>query len=189
MEDDPFVQNYNALWTLAEDSSRLTDLVFPGNRIKFNQSQSLSSGPNRHPIKNEISQADTPELMLTSTGFEANIHNTSSSSRTTRRYEWIISTGDMVIVDKLLPVEWALFAAMMNWKNTVCDLTWMGVKFNKRMDILSVDNGLTDPTRNRGIQGWSALWRCEIEMHFPTNLVIADANPIGFDEGFDGGFG
>lgn len=172
MEDDPFVQTYNALWDLAENSQQLTDLVKPANRIKFNQ----SGPPNRHPIKTQVSQADLPELVLVSTGLEASMHSTSSSSSCIRRFEWIISTGDMVIVDKLLPVEWAIFAAMAAWKTTVSVLTWNGLSFNKRMDITSVDNGLTDPSRNRGVQGWSALWRCEIEMHFATRDLITAAD-------------
>lgn len=165
---------YDSLWALAEGSSLLTSLVKPGNRIKFNQN---SPRVRRDPIKREISTSDLPELILVSTGMSANLHQTSTSSSCTRNYEWIIATGDLIIVNTLLPVEWALFAAMANWKTIISSLQWNGHSFVKRANMTSVDNGLTDPERNRGIRGWSALWRCEVEMHFSTQEVIDAGNP------------
>lgn len=159
---DPFSQVYNALWSLAEGSDRLTEMVRLGNRIKFNQTDYSN------PLKNEVGEADLPELVLVSTGSSGNIHQTSCSSMFTRTYEWIIATGDASVINVLLPLEFILFAAMTNWQSVLGPLTWQGLSFVKRANLLNINNGLTDSERNRGIVGWSAIWGIEVEMHFET---------------------
>lgn len=169
VEQNPFAKAYDALWALAEESALLTSLVRAGNRVKFNHTRPF------HPVKQEVSEADLPELALASATSSANLHNTSSSSMIVRQYTWLLSTGDMSITNKLMPVEWALFAAMTNWKLVLGALTWNGEHFVKRANVVSIDNGFADPERNRGITGWSAAWTCEVEMHFAT----ADLQAVG----------
>lgn len=168
--DNPFIMTYNALWALAEASSRLTDLVKLKNRIKFNFTGQSS------PIKDEISNADVPELVLISSGSTGNLRNTSSSSMISRKYEWVLSTGDMSVVNKVLPVEWALFCAMTDYSRVLGALRWPADAsdgFAKVTRLMDVDTGMTDADRNRGIQGWSSVWGIEVEMHFRTSDLIA----------------
>lgn len=160
---NPFSLAYDALWELAENSERLTSLVRLKNRIKFNHTGQSS------PIKDEVSNTDLPELVLVSTASSGNLHETSNTSRITRQYEWIIATGDTRVQASLLEVEWALFAAMVNWPAVLGALRWPDDAvdgFCKRTNILGINSGLTDPERNRGIIGWSSIWAIEVEMHF-----------------------
>lgn len=171
MPDNPFVQVYDALWSLAEASSELTSKVRVGNRVKFNHTGYDS------PIKDEVSDADLPELVLVSTGSGGNLLQTSSTSMITRQYEWLLATGDMSVVNRLLPVEWALYAAMADWPSVLGALRWPSDDtvegFVKRAQLLSVNSGLTDSERNRGIVGWSSSWAIEVEMHFRTSDLRA----------------
>lgn len=164
---NPFVDVYNALWNLAEDSTPLTTLVKPSNRIKYNQSVPYD------PTKDEVSEADLPELLLVSTGSSGNLRQSSSTSSIIRQYEWLIATGDTSLVNKLLRVEWALFCAMSDWPTVLNALTFQGSTFCKRTQLVSVNSGLTDPERNRGINGWSSIWALEVEMHFKTTDLHA----------------
>lgn len=151
---------YGALWDLAETSVPLTSLVAIGNRVRFDSTKNVD------PIKREITQSDLPELMLVATGGSGNLMETSSSSRFNRTYDWLLATGDLSMTQKLLPVEFALWCALHEWKSVVTALTWNGQPFVKRVSLNSVNNGFTDPERNRGIRGWSAIWSCEVETHF-----------------------
>lgn len=161
------MQAYNALWALAEESTLLTSLVKPGNRVKFNR-QTRSS-----PVKDEVSDSDLPELTLVVTQLSGKLRNTSSTSMALVQYEWLIATGDPSVVRNVLPVMWAIFAAMAPWPSTAFALTWREKTFVKRLDMLEANLGLTDPDRNRGIDGWSAIWSSEVEMHFATTDVIS----------------
>lgn len=173
LDGNPFILVYDALWTLAENSAQLTSLVKLKNRIKFNHTGQSN------PIKDEISSGDLPELVLVTTSSGANLHETSNSSRITRQYEWIISTGDTRVQGGLLEVEWALFSAMSLWYPTLTALRWPDGAidgFVKRSNILGINSGLTDPDRNRGIVGWSSIWGIEVQMHFRTaDLALVGA--------------
>lgn len=158
---------YDALWELAEQSAELTALVRPKNRIKLNHTGQSS------PFKEQILAADLPELVLVSTGTSANMQDTSSTSRITRQYEWLLATGDSSVVNRLLPVEWALFCAMCDWPAVLNPMTWNGRKFVTRTQFVSVNSGLTDGERNRNLFGWSSVWALEVEMHFCTSELVA----------------
>jgi len=164
---NPFDLVFNALWTLAEQSDALTSLVKTGNRIKFNTS-------NRDPIKPVVADADVPELILSSEGSSTlNLHSSSCGSMIVKRYTWLLSTGDMRINHHLNPVTWALLCAMADWQSVLGPLQWEDELFCKRFNLIDTSEGQSDPERNRGLRGWSALWRCEVEMHFTTSKLIA----------------
>lgn len=144
----------------------LDNIVRVGNRIKFN------SPTDRDPIKQNVADADLPELILRPAGTPtSNICNTSSTSMLVQRWEWIVSTGDMRANYRLLPVKWAIFAAMVNWQTELCALQWpidSGRTFVKRANTLAAIEGESDRQNNRGVGGWSCVWACEVEMHIKT---------------------
>lgn len=165
---NPFDLVFDQLWNLAEASAPLDALVRERNRIKFNKTG------DRDPLKQTVAVADLPELVLGTNGASAiNMHATSCSSMITRRYTWLLSTGDYRVNEILNPVEWAIFCAMTNWKASLGSLTWNSKSFVKRMNFVDVSEGQSDPQLNRGIKGWSALWGCEVEMHFTTSELQA----------------
>jgi hypothetical protein len=169
-EMDPFSQAYEALRRLAIESARLRSLVRVGNQIFFN-SQSWSP-----PDKPEVSDADLPELALMVTTLEGRIRQTSSGSMAKLGFDWILSTGDPNVQRAILPVMFAVYAAMTPWVTSITPeanpFMWKDASFIKRVDLVQANVGLADPDRNRGIRGWSSVWACEIEMYFQTSSVI-----------------
>lgn len=159
---------YNGIWSMVEQSAALTELVRPGNFIKWNDPSFA------WPDKDEISDADLPELGLAVTQMLGKLRATSSGSSVVARYEWLLATGDPSVVRVMLPVMWAVFAALVDWPVTALELEWpvgSGQSFVKRVDLLEANCGLAEPARNRGIRGWSSIWACEVEMWFATRDV------------------
>lgn len=164
---DPFSLVFNALWELAEGSSVLTSLVKPGNRPHLDDDRYTAG------VKNEVNTADLPELILLPVSANGNIRNTSSSTMITRQYTWVISTGDSRPNFRLHPVEFALYAEMANWPLVINALLWNGYKFATMTNVVNAEQGESDPERNRGIKGWSALWTIEVRMDFRTADLLA----------------
>ena len=82
---DPFTLVYDALWELLDSSARLRELVKAGNRINLNRYD------DRHPIKEEVSSADLPELIIIPvSGGETK--QTSGARILVQRYRIILST-------------------------------------------------------------------------------------------------
>lgn len=166
---NPFELIYDRLWTLALTSNTISSLVKVGNRIRFDDND------NRDPLKGTVATADLPELSLLTEGqASANIHKTTCHVNVIRRYAFVIATGDMRLTEHLHKLEWGLFCALTNWKDTLFQLKWNDKLFVKRLDALDALHGTTDSLQNKGIKGWSAVWRCEVECYFPKELLIAD---------------
>lgn len=161
---NPFTMVYDTLWEMVDTHPSLRVLMKEGNRIKFNT-------PSREPLKDAVAVADLPELILTSDGLSAALYNTTSTSKVVRSYSWLLSTGDFRVNELLYQVEWYIFCAMLSWKEKLCALKWHDESFVKRADVTSVTNGQSNPELNRGIKGWSAIWKCEVEMHFRTSFL------------------
>lgn len=165
MDDNPFSLLFNALWDLAESPSMET-LVKPGNRIKFNLETT------RDPQKTEVMDADLPELVLMVESASGNIHANSNQSSLEREYAFWLSTGDFRTNYRLHPVEWALYCAMADWKSVLGALTWRDKKFVKKLDFVGGTTGISNQQLNRGITGWSSIWRCRITMYFETSDLM-----------------
>lgn len=172
-EMDPFSQCYFALAKLANESERLKSFVRPGNRIFWN-GQAWTP-----PDKPEVSDADLPELAFNVTTLEGKIRGTSSGSSAKLGFDWVVATGDVNVQRGILPVMFAVYAAMTPWVTSltpeVQPFTWRGKSFIKRVDLVQANVGLTDPERNRGIRGWSSVWAAEVEMYFQTSDIVTAA--------------
>lgn len=164
---DPFTMVYSALWDCLLAQKDFARLVPVGNRIRFDNDSAAD------PIKLQIAVADTPEIMLISQNIEANLYDTSSSSKITRQYSWQISTGDFRASMLLYPVEWTIFVGMLAWKDKLAALKYCGKSFCKNANIVTGVNGYSDPNANRGIVGWSALWTCQVDLYFDTDDLRA----------------
>lgn len=168
---NPLQLVYSALRTLPEGHPRFRELVRVGNRIGFDDQD------DRDPLKSVVADADLPEAVLEVQTAMVKMHSTSSTSSMTQQFAWLISTGDQRVTDRLLEVEWTIFVGMLDWQRVLGALRWHGKSFCKRTDIVSCSAGLSDPARNRGIKGWSAIWRCEVEMHFATKDLLEELVP------------
>jgi hypothetical protein len=164
---DPFSLVYSALWDLALASDRLLELVKPGNRLRFDQTT-------RDPFKDQIQDADMPELSLFPLGTASmNLHSTSCSSQIKRAFAWMLATGDVRVSYRSLPVQWALMCAMSNYKSVLTPLEWQGQRFVKKVEVVQVTETLLDTTQNRNIRGWSSIMNVEIDFIFSTTAMIA----------------
>lgn len=173
MTPNPFTLVYDALWTLILRNPNFVNDVKEGNCIKFN------SATDRAPKKDTVAAGDLPEVLLVPEAGTANHYNTSSTSAASRQYAWMIQTGDWRANEYIHQVEWHIFAAMTGWTQTLGALTWQGDHFVKRASVVGVTVGQSDPQRNRGIEGWSAIWRCQVDMVFKTSDLINILTPPG----------
>lgn len=167
---NPFNLVHNKLWDMIERVPDVDDIVAKGNRIKYNSTVS------RDIEKQRIQAADVPELSLVTEGGPVRMQNTSSTTMITRRWTWVIATGDKRLNEFLFPVEWMLIGALLNWKSELTALEWDSQRFVHRCDVLDTLEGMTAQDRNRNMVGWSSLWRCEVEMHFKTSDIITTLN-------------
>lgn len=161
---NPFKLVYDGLWDLAWSWQNLCDLVKPSNRITF-------AGDDRDPIKPEIAAADLPELRLVPIGGAQQIHRSSSSSYWKARYEWQVSTGDYRTNEHLWPVQWELYRALSGWLTPLRAIKWPKSNpksFVTLMNLTSSTEGVSDQDLRRGIDGWSSVMTCEVDMHFAT---------------------
>ena len=157
---NPFSIAYNGLWQLAEDDMGLRALVRSENRIKFDSF---------NPIKQNIADADVPELILVPAGGDPNLINTSDTTKIVKRYNWLLSTGSNQ-QGQFFDIEWALTRAMLRWPDLT--LLWKNKSFVKSVKIVSITEGLSDAERNRGINGWSGILSMSLEMHFSTLEIV-----------------
>lgn len=160
-EKDPLSQVYDALWDLLEVHVPLTSLVKAGNRVKF-------SGTSRDPEKERVSTADLPEIRIIPLGGTPHIQRTSNGSSWVKRFAVILATGDKRVDVSLFPVEWEIYRAMAQWADTLTALTWNDKPYIKLARPVSATEGISDRDLQRGVEGWTAVWQCEVELWFTT---------------------
>jgi|CXWL01.1.fsa_nt_gi hypothetical protein len=163
--DNPFQLIYNELWTMMEEDERFT--IKEGNKIKFNANK-------REPLKTQHTTSDYPEVALFPESGVGNISSTSSTSNVTKRYTWVISTGDYRY-DEISDIEFALYAGLTSWLYRMKPLLWKGVEFVKRINIVATDLEFIDRTiaraRTQGIQGLISIFSIEVECHFANEIL------------------
>lgn len=166
--NNPFNMVLSALWAMLLAHPAFARDVKQGNRIRFD------NPANRDPLKGAVQASDLPEVCIGMTSGNANIMETSSTSRCTRVYTIMVSTGDYRYTDALSlgNIEWYVFAALCGWKKTLGSLLWKDKNFVKRANVVGINLGLSDPEKNRNIKGWSAVWSVEVEMHLQTEDLL-----------------
>lgn len=165
--ENPFTLTYTGIAKLLLSNQHLTRLVETGNLIRFDK------GRVNDPLKPLVDAADLPELILISDGMEMNLHSTSSTSEVVKMYSLLVATGSKRINELLNQVQWEVTVALSNWKNVLSPLQWRDKAFIKLVNVRSVTEGLSDPERNRGIEGWSSIWRVEVKMIFTTSDLLS----------------
>lgn len=163
---NPFSIVFTALWDLLLSHPAFSRDVANGNLIRFD------STTDRNPKKETLSTADLPQVTLIGETLTANLQNTSSTSMTTRRYSWLVQTGDYRYTEFLARVEWYIFAAMTNWKTRLAALQWKDQAFVKRVNIIQAMSGLNQAQDRQNMAGWAAVWTLEVEMHFRTQDLL-----------------
>lgn len=157
MASNPLEIIHDAAWTAAVADTELATLVKPGNRIKFDE---------RSSTKTQIQDGDLPELILIPRSGVGNFTQTSSNVGFDITYDWLISTGDYRVNYRVYPVTWSLFRAMAAFQVTAPALAYKTRKFVTGISFQNVNIGESDPERNRGIKGFSAVFTFVIKMSF-----------------------
>jgi hypothetical protein len=83
---DPFTQVYNALWDLLTADAGFTALVKQNNRISL-------QGDNADPVRTNVQDNDTPEVIIRPTGGPANLTKTNTSAEIIEEYEVMVATA------------------------------------------------------------------------------------------------
>ena len=156
---DPFTRVYNALWDVLEKHKGLTDLVKIGNRIKFTE-----EGFGLRPEKENVMDADFPELFLIPTNSQIVLFATSSSTEAIQEFELRFTTGDQRVDRLHFPLKWQVMIALSKCER-------LNLPFVKRLGIESFTETTDDPEANRGIKGWSARIVISVEMYFGHTVL------------------
>lgn len=139
---DPFTQAYNAIWTFLVAVDSLKDRVKKGNRITFaNQAKPT-------PIKEQIIDADVPELTLMPGNGEYHLFNTSTSHEIMQAYDLVAVTGDQRVTEDFFPIQWEVFKALAAAGDK------LGLSFVTSVRINTVTGALEEEERNRDMEGW-----------------------------------
>jgi len=156
---DPFTAVYNALWTLIERNQVLSRYIPIGNRISYREEQEP---------KNEITNADTPELAIVVGGGGFSNQNSSTNHSVYKEYILALTTGDLRLNSSLNPIQWELFRSITDWSCVLCALEWCDCRFVTRCQIVSEESGMVMHELSRSIPGWSSLLTIRVDMVFNT---------------------
>lgn len=167
-DNNPFNLVSASLWELL-NNDRLNELVRPGNKMKWAA---------RDEYKKNVITADLPELTVSDSIVSMNLMETSTSTRVTKLYQVLVSVGDFRL-SVLNDIEWAVLCSLLHWCDRLTPLQYAGKSFVKRVGLPSGRSGITFKEQNRGIEGWSTVWSCEVEMHFKTGDLRSEVTYVG----------
>lgn len=170
MSGNPFSMIHDAIWELLERRTEFSDLVRHGNRIKY------TSDTNRDPEKREVASADVPEVRILPTAWQPHLQRTSNSSTGWIEFSIQLASGDWRANKFILPVMWAVWRAMSNWKSVIGNKTWNNEGFVIHLRPNDAAVGVSDINLDRGINGWSTIWSCRVELVFATADLQQEAS-------------
>ena len=119
------------------------------------------------------SETDLPELRLEPVLMPCNANFASNAVALDYTLRVVINTGDQRVNAKLLPIVFALFAAIVSaiHSSDLLTIEWQGYQFIKNFTFSNIAAGLSDPVENRGIAGWSVICDLTLHMIFPSTLL------------------
>jgi hypothetical protein len=170
--NNPFTMVLTGLWDCLLAHPSFVRDVADKNMIRFD---SLTE---RDPLKGgTVLVADMPQVTITPESFQANLQETSSTTRISPLYNIGIVTGDLRY-PYLGNVQWLVTIALLAWKTRIAELTWKGARFVKVVRLQAGGSGLTGSdaanTQNKNLFGWSSVMRVEVEMHFRTSDLLLE---------------
>lgn len=172
---DPYTQVYNLLCNYLRGSAAVRKIV---NREK--NIVALSEGHGQDQIRDNLKDADLPEIVIKSSNVAGNLNIASNSAEVLRSYRLFISTSTGKITETIFPLEWAITCALsvFSFEADLKTLVWNGARFVKAVKFDGADSGESEPSVNRGIQGWAAVWRMTVHMSF-SHHGMKDFNSTG----------
>ncbi len=127
----------------------------------------LTATDSSRPIRDNVQDADTPELLLAPVSTTYGVGFTSTGTMMTRRFAIRLTTAQQIVHEKLFPVQWALFAAMSRIHRTNNKL---GLAFVQKLTLVDDRTALTDlDGAQRGTKGWVSLITIDVAMQFTND--------------------
>ena len=172
---DPYTQVYNLMCNYLRASVAVRRIVTREKNIV-----ALSEGKGQDQIRDVVKDVDLPEILIKASNVAGNLNIASNSAEVIRSYRLFISTGTGKITETIFPLEWAVTCALsvFSFESALRALTWNGAQFVKAVKFDGADSGESEPTVNRGIQGWAAVWRMTVQMSF-SHVGMKDFNTTG----------
>ena len=173
---DPFLKCYDAVFNLlfGGTNNPFATMVKVGNRVSFGTPIEFE----RSPAKQSLAfGTDLPEVQLIDEGGALNLHANSSSLGYTQNLTLYIMTGDFRYGNFCSKLNWYTAVNFANWRSTLGGLSWNGhAGYIKNIKAgAAIQIGESNPIRNRGIDGWTSVWRLQIDMMIQnTDLVFTE---------------
>lgn len=155
MAKDPFTQVYDALWTMIKSDVPLMAIIKAGNVIDFDG--------NRNPLKDNLNEADLPELMLEPAGGEGVPSASSTGAKSTQRFSLTI-TNRTLDVERFYAIKWRLFYLIA--KNAPDNLG---------LDFVKIVRGFEDENGMQGVRRklvWEARFVIEVDMWWAKSTFV-----------------
>lgn len=129
----------------------------------------------RLPALDNVVASDLPELQMSPRSLTPQFYFASDTVEVVQGYNFFLSTGDRRVDEHLLPVQWAICCAIgdMLFSNILDNVLWNNKRFIQDVAPAEASAGLSDPTLNRGIAGWSLVYPFTVTMHFARVDLIA----------------
>jgi hypothetical protein len=163
---NPFSFLINALWEALESNTNFTDLVKEANRIK------LDSG--FRPFKSTLVESSVPEVCILPVGKRLFEEAPCDGATIVQSLHITVATGRERTSD-LLDVEWRVIQTIAKaiYASTghLQSLTWNAEQIIKNVNILPMEEGLTNDEVNRELRGWAAILPLEVKMFFTNSLL------------------
>lgn len=163
---DPFTKVERALWAVLEADTEFCALVARANRVNF-----ANPACPTDPVRESLSTADMPEVMILPTTAAPNTHRTSAGPSLRQDYNLIITSGDARTHAKLNPVKWAVWKAferLMDDMTTRCP-------FVRKVDTGNFNDGFNNPApgtvNDRGPRGWGSVLEIQVLMFFEKAVL------------------
>ena len=174
LQANPFSKVYDGVYSLLFDGedNELSRLIKVGNRVSYSELNELG----RVSIKENVTTADVPELILVDEGGSLNIHANSSSGSYQQNLGLYTSTGDYRYGIIASRINWFMWCNVAKWGTKLGEITWNGNHFVKGLQVIPIQIGESNPERNRNIKGWNIIWRLQLDLRIPnSDLVYTEA--------------
>jgi hypothetical protein len=179
MTTDPLTLAQTTLEKYFEQSPGLRAAM--GQLIKNVDGFTKSRATKQHDTNSET---DALGIKLMPVAFPTDANYASNAVMFDYNLQVLVNSGDMRVVP-MLPVVWAIFAAMVKaiTDSTLLDLTLLPFvgpggdedlrtyRYVKNFSFANVQTGLSDPVQNKGIKGFSAICDLTLHMVFPATFV------------------
>jgi hypothetical protein len=161
---DPWTQVINQLWALLEANVDFCTVVKPANRIKF----TLTSQQN--PIKENIQNSDTPEVLIEPTTSKEKVAHTNLGSESDQTFSIQLTTLDMRLrkSDKTgaEDLRWLLWQIINSAGDT------LGLDFVYKARITTSMSHFIDPI-TRGTRGWCVFLTVTCNLELPKSYILS----------------